>query len=560
MSGSELWAICVALGLGCLVLAAVVLRLRAQLVRLRHRLDQERYLQVLNTSHDAVVLVDGANVIRFANDAVGTLFGHVPESLVGSPLSVLQPERLRAAHVAGIARYVSSGVRKLDWRATCVPALHRDGHEIPVEISFAEITSNRERLFVAFMRDLSERQAAEEQRQLLEQRLLEARKLEAVGTLAGGIAHGINNALAVILGNLQLAEDAAGAEPELRRSHGEIHVAARRARALVHQVLLFSQQAKPTYQVCDMTDVVVGTVALLGGVLPDRIRVEVVSDEPVPAVMADPQQVELVLLSLATNAAEAIDSDAGRIDVRVDAITLTEVEAKSIPGLGAGRYVRIRFSDSGKGMDAETLRRIFEPFFTTGSEAEHAGIGLSVVHGIVKAHLGAVTAESTPGRGSCFTLYFPATGEGPALPAVQPEAPAAPAHILYVDDEESLADLMQRLLARRGYRVTAFTDPQEALACIESGDADFDFVLTDHNMPKMSGLDLARVLLRLQPTLPVAILSGYVNDGLRENAAEAGVREVFYKENLVQDLCDRIEQFVRERGAEPGTIGDSRAD
>lgn len=514
------------------------------------RLSETRYRQILDTSHDAVVVIDRDSVIRFANNTVETVFGHPPATLLGAPLSILQPEHLRAAHVGAMARFIQTGERRLDWRATEVPALHRDGHEFPVEVSFAEIVSNDERLFVAFMFDLSERKEAERQRQVLEQRLREAQKLEAIGTLAGGIAHGINNALATILGNLQLAAESATADPGLQEPLDEIHVAARRARALVRQVLLFSRKEALNYQRLSIPDVMLDAVAFLRGMLPDRVQIQLDCDDDLPAVQGDALQIELVLASLATNSYEAMGSEGGRIDVRAVAVTLDETEAMGIPGLRAGPHVRIRVEDNGKGMDAETLRRVFEPFFTTGSEAEHAGIGLSVVHGIVSAHQGAVTAESTPGHGSCLTLYFPASADDavPVMPEVaQPKQVASTspaAHILYVDDEAALVDLMQRLLKRRGYRVTTFTEPTKALAAVEAAGEQFDVVLTDHNMPELSGLELARGIRELRPELPVAILSGHVSETLRVQAAVAGVRDVLYKENLVEELCDRIEEFV----------------
>lgn len=514
------------------------------------RLAEERYRLILHTSHDAVFLVDEKSTIRFANDTVESVFGHAPATLIGQALTVIQPERLRAAHVAGMSRYIRSGDRKLNWRATEVPALHRDGHEFSVEVSFAEFVSNHERLFVSFVRDLSAQKEAENQRKVLEQRLRDAQKLKAIGTLAGGIAHGINNALAAILGNLQIATEGAAGNPDLRASLDEIQLAARRARALVRQVLLFSRTDSLNHQRCNVGEVVFDIVSLLRGMLPASIQIQLSADEGLPAVLGDPQQIEVALLNLVTNASEAIGEQGGRIDLHVDVMSLAEPEVTGIPGLNPGPHVRLRVRDDGQGIDAETLRRVFEPFFTTGSEAEHAGIGLSVVHGIMSTHRGAVTVDSQPGQGSCFTLYFPVAADLP-VPSADAQSrmlralPAAgTAHILYVDDEPSLVDLMQRLLTRRGYRVTGFTEPDEALAAVLEGDVVFDVVLTDHSMPGMSGIELARELRRQRPELPVAILSGHVSETLRDEATAAGVREVLFKENLVEQLCDRIERFM----------------
>ncbi|MEQ1515577.1 MAG: ATP-binding protein, partial [Usitatibacteraceae bacterium] len=263
-----------------------------------------------------------------------------------------------------------------------------------------------------------------------------------------------------------------------------------------------------------------------------------------------------------------------RIDGRLDSVMLDQASAASDPSLAAmhakhpGTTVRIAVSDNGRGMDAATIRRIFEPFFTTKAVDEGTGLGLSVVHGIVHEHGGTVLAVSEPGRGSTFTVYLPAAArDADATPRSAPRTrPASMAniettrsgananvtakasrHILYLDDDESLVFLVKRLLERRGYRISGFTDQHEALAAIRAAPGGFDLVVSDYNMPGLSGLDVAREVRSIRANLPVALASGFIDEALRAQAGGAGVLELIFKASAVEDFC---EAFVRLASAD----------
>ena len=256
------------------------------------------------------------------------------------------------------------------------------------------------------------------------------------------------------------------------------------------------------------------------------------------------------------NAAYAIGAQAGQVDISVDSVELDEASLRSSPRLGglhAGPHVHLRVSDTGQGMDAATLERIFEPFFTTKPVGEGTSLGLSVAHGILRTHEGAVVVRSTPGQGSQFDLYLPAihADEPAALPVPVPAPIAAPGsgqRVLYVDDDESLLFLTQRMLGRRGYRVTGHIAPAQALAALRADPQAFDLVVTDFNMPGLSGLDVARAVRELRPDLPVAITSGYITDELRTQAAAAGVCALIFKPNAVEELCDAVQRLILTPG------------
>ena len=520
----------------------------------RARSSEDRYRQILETTPDVVLLVDATDRIRYVNGAVAAIFGHAPESLLGQSMSLLQPERLRAAHQAGKQRYIATGVRHINWQSTHTTGLHRDGREFPVEVSFAEIQVGGERLFAGFLRDTSARRRAETLRDSLELQLRESQKMQAIGTLAGGVAHDFNNMLGVILGNLQLATEQAGANAALQGSLEEIRSASNRARSLVRQILTFSRRQPAERRVCELASIVSDSMRLLRSTLPAQVELDLTCAPDVPPVLADPQQIEQVVLNLCTNAAYAIGSGKGRVLLQIDAVRIGTQPDPDKPDLHPGRYLRLRCSDSGQGMDSATLQRVFEPFFTTKPVGMGSGLGLSVVHGIMAAHDGAITAQSEPGGGSCFTLYLPAaeTDAPGVIAAVSDTRPAFPregggSRVLYVDDEEALVFLVRRLLERRGYSVSAYTDPEAAVAAFRAAPADYDVLVTDFNMPRLSGLDLARMVRELRPDMPIAIASGYVTQELRDQAGPAGVHELIYKEDLVERFCDGIERMISQR-------------
>jgi PAS domain S-box-containing protein len=529
-----------------------------RMVREVLRESEERYRAILETTNDVVVMIGSDNLIRYVNAAVQPTFGYRPEELTGKPIALLQPEHLREGHRLGLKRYLETGERKLRWQGTQAEALHRDGRVFPVEIAFSALQMAGEYLFIGFIRDITERVRAEHMRESLEAQLRESQKMQAIGTLAGGIAHDFNNIVGAILGNAELAREDAGANPQLLKSLEEIRKAGHRARELVQQILAFSRRQPASRRVIALSSAVEESVRLLHATLPSRVSIDYSCADDVPAVLADPTQIGQVMLNLGANAAYAMDGQPGRITIEVQCVVLDEAAARAHPDLRAGRYARIAVSDTGHGMDAATLRRIFEPFFTTKPVGEGTGLGLPVAHGIMSAHDGAITVSSEPGKGSRFDLYFPGTQETAAAVVVEPAAETRPAeaapdagrgrHILYIDDEEGLVLLVKRMLERRGYRVSGYTDAGAALEALRAAPAGFDLVVSDYNMPGMSGLDVARNIRDIRADLPVVIASGYVTEELQSQAARVGVRELIFKANAVEDFCEVVQRLLLSPG------------
>jgi len=412
-------------------------------------------------------------------------------------------------------------------------------------------TDRRARL-TGVMIDITARKRAEEAREALEAQLRQAQKMEALGSLAGGIAHDINNVIGAVLGNAELARQDVGADHPAAESLAEIRKAALRARDLIQQILAFSRQQQPERRVLAPREVIEECAKLMRATLPRGVELSLETAPDLPNVLADPTQLHQVLMNLCTNAWQALGGRPGRVMVRAAA---SQVRGDTLGlRLLPGRYLHLCVSDTGQGIDPATLARIFDPFFTTKGVGEGTGMGLAVVDGIVTSYGGAVSVESEPGAGSTFHVYLPAAEGEPAAagaaPAVLPQGRGE--RILYVDDEEALVTLITRLLGRQGYAVHGFTRGEEALAAVRAAPQSYDLVITDHNMPGIPGLELARQVLRCNPALPVAVTSGYLTDELRREAADIGVREVIYKPNTVDEMSAAIHRLLESlREARP---------
>jgi PAS domain S-box-containing protein len=401
---------------------------------------------------------------------------------------------------------------------------------------------------VGTTQDITERKQIEARRHQVDTQLRESQKMEALGTLAGGVAHDFNNALATIMGNVELARQDVGSGHAALVSLEEIAKAGRRAKDLVQQILAFGRRQKLERKPTSLALVVLESARLVRATLPAMVHLSVECEHDTPAVLADAMQINQILLNLCGNALQAVQDQErpGVIEVRLRAYEHTQGEACSV--LRPGRHACLSVRDNGPGMDATTSAHIFEPFFTTKPNGKGTGLGLSVVHSIVQSHEARIEVESLPGSGSTFRIYFPAA-EAPLAELVAPVAVSTPVHtkgmhVLYVDDEEAIIFLMTRLLERKGYRVSGYTDPREALAAVRADPGQFDLAVTDYNMPGMSGLAVASALSEIRSDLPVVLASGYITEDLRAKAPAAGVRELIYKPNTVDDLCEAVARYA----------------
>jgi len=391
-----------------------------------------------------------------------------------------------------------------------------------------ELASGRS--VIAIIRDVTEKLATERAKAELEAQLRQAQKMDALGTLAGGIAHDFNNILGAILAYSELIKLDIHAPQQIEAYLVELKRAGDRAKELVQQILTFSRRQPQARKPLRIEAAVRDALNLLRSTLPSTLRIELqIGDAPL--VLADPTQLHQVITNLGTNAAHAMKSGAGVLAVELTSVVVDAAAARAHSELQAGRYARLTVRDSGEGMPAETLKHVFEPFFTTKSPGEGTGLGLAVVHGIVRDHEGAIFIESEPGRGTTVTLYLP-EHEVALEDSLAPPAELVRANgesVLFIDDEIVLCRSVAGLLERLGYRVTARSDPTEALELFRRTPRAFDIVLTDLTMPGMTGVDLAREVLKIAPAKPVLVMSGFHSTWTADGLKALGIKDLISK-------------------------------
>jgi nitrogen-specific signal transduction histidine kinase len=400
------------------------------------------------------------------------------------------------------------------------------------------------------VRDITCQKQEERRRKQLEEQLREAHKMEALGALAGGAAHEFNNILGIIIAYTELAKTDLGRAEPARAHLNEVLKAAQRATEIIQQILAFSRQQQQPRELIDLRAVVLEAVALIRTALPGSIRIETEIEPSSAAILGNSTQIHQVVMNICANARHAMDERGGIIRVALQIIHLDRTAPEIHHTLREGSYRRLSIVDNGAGMDAATLARIFEPFFTTKSPGKGSGLGLSVVHGIMQAHDGAVTVRSEPGKGTDFDLYFPARLESVPERKAADESPIPEGQnrrILVVDDETSLARATTEQLCRFGYKATETHAAEDALAALGAAPEPFDLVITDLTMPGMSGLDLARILHESHPSLPVILATGFDGAQASANARPPNVRALLQKPAAPEILARLIHTILGPR-------------
>ena len=520
--------------------AEQTLRANAEVLRLRDR--------ALAEISQGVLMTDAQGRITYVNPGFERLTGYAESEVLGRTAKFLQGAATSQDTLADISRAVRAG----QGFHGEILNYHKDGAVLWVALDISPLRDEQGALtgFVGAQRDINERKQAEAAHARLEAQLRESQKMESIGTLAGGIAHDFNNILGAILGNLVLARDDVGPAHPALQSLEQIDRASRRARALVQQILAFSRRQMQVLVVQPLQPVLEETLALLRSGLPAMTELDAdLANEPL-YVNADATQMQQVLMNLGTNAWHALSGSPGRIEIGLDERLLDAAAGEAIGGLPAGRYAHLWVSDTGIGMDDATRARIFEPFFTTKAVGDGTGLGMSVVHGIVKAHRGGISVSSAVGEGSTIDLYFPLCEPpmaGGADAAAAGSARGRGECVLYVDDDDVVRLVVERLLQRAGWQTSSVASASEALEALAA--TPFDLVVTDFNMPSSSGLDLAVQLARSHPTLPIVIISGYVSNELVRGAEQVGVRHLLQKQDLFEELTPLVQRVLSERRA-----------
>ena len=465
-------------------------------------------------------VTDQAGTILLVNIEAERLFGYTREELVGRSIDMLVPERFRARHPGYRQAFYADPKARPMGAGRDLFGLRKDGVEIPIEIGLKPVPTADGIIILTSIVDISARRA-------LEGQLRQSQKLEAIGTLAGGIAHDFNNLLRSIIGYSELVT-AVTIDAQALADLEQVRRAAIRGQDLVLRMLAFSRPSEPTRGSLLLQQPAREAIDLLRATIPSMVEIRWRDEAEAPAVRMDATQVQQVLMNLVTNAAQAIGDEPGSIEVSLTAFRASDAFTATHPAMSPGLYARLAVTDSGPGMSEEVMQHAFEPFYTTKPVGKGTGLGLSMVHGIVQSAGGVVELHSRPGAGTTVNVY---------LPAAEPEIVAQSAtdvdltapHILFVDDEETIAELSRRQLVRAGFRVTAYSSSLKALEDFRSQPDAYALVVTDNTMPKMSGLQLAQEVLALRPRMPVLLVSGLVDTLAPEVIYQRGIAGLLRK-------------------------------
>ena len=515
--------------------------------RAREALERlsSRYLLILNAAGEGILGLDEQGEIAFANPAAARITGWEIGELLGQPMHDL------LCHEGSEA--VSPWSCKVH-RALVDGRVHRGNgetfHKKNGETFFCDcvstpIVENEEILgAVVVFKDISERMRAQREKEELERHLRQAQKMEAIGTLAGGIAHDFNNILAIILGYAELARDSLAPDRKERKFLDEVRQAAIRAKGLIHQILTFSRRSKDDRKLVHLDPLVKETLKMLRATLPSTIEIREDVDSHKP-VLADPAQMHQVIMNLCTNAYQAMRENGGVLAVSVGDEDAGDPDSPTEAGNGR---VQLEVLDTGCGMEPAIQGKIFDPYFTTKEPGEGTGLGLAVVRGIVDNHGGAIEVSSRPGQGTRIRIRFPAAPDSGDLRELREAAwetlPGGSERLLFVEDDESLTALGRTTLEALGYRVTCRKNGLEALEVFRAAPTFFDLLITDMNMPFMTGADLCQEVLKIRPDLPVVLCTGFTEliDG--EKAQALGARKYLTKPVPRHKLAEAIREAL----------------
>jgi PAS domain S-box-containing protein len=495
--------------------------------------SEERYRLLIEDINDVIYRTDQNGILTYLSPVVKSVAGYEPSELIGHHFTSIVYKKDIEMLTNRFNEILAGSIKPLEYRI-----VNKSQKVIWVRSSSKPIYDGKTIVGVhGVLTDISEERK-------LKSQLDHSHKLEAIGTLAGGIAHDFNNILSPILLYTEMMLEDVPAESTLKFNLKEVYNAVMRAKVLIRQILTFSHQADPEKASIIMSPIVKEALKLLRSTLPStvEIRQDIKADDSV--ISADPTQIHQILMNLCTNAAYAMREKGGVLEVRLVEVELASQDTELIPDLKPGQYVKLVVSDTGTGIESSVKERILEPYFTTKDKGEGTGLGLAVVHGIVKSFDGAIMVDSEPGKGTVFQVFLPLIKEKISSNSSATQLPRGNERVLLIDDEISILKVQQQMLERLGYRVDI---SESCLAALEvfKGDPDgFDLIITDYTMPEMTGTDLAKAVMNIRDDIPVILNTGFSEQINEEKAKALGIRAFVMKPIVMKDMAETIRQVL----------------
>jgi PAS domain S-box-containing protein len=523
------------------------------------RKSEDRLRATIEAALDCIIGIDEQGRVVEFNPAAEATFGYRKREALGRTLAdLIIPERLREAHAAGMHRYLETGERHYLGRRVEMTAMRSDGSEFPVELAIEVAEGPEGRIFIGYLRDITERRRSVEDRIRLESQLRQAQKMEAIGQLTGGIAHDFNNMLTSIMGYLTMARERTEhyGDARLAKYLDRAERSGQRARDLIAQMLTFSRGQRGEPRALQLGPHLAEAMRLLTSILPSSVEIRSEFARKIPSVQLDPLHVEQVLMNLCINARDAMEGK-GTLTLALQPVHGGACVCASCHQPVKGAFVELAVGDTGPGIAPEVLDRIFEPFFSTKEVGKGSGMGLAVVHGIVHEYGGHILVDTAPGLGATVRVWFPAwfpdtpEADGPDSGQGSQDATAAPAglhgRVLLAEDEASVREFMQDLLGSWGLAVVSAENGVEACERFAADPTGFDLVVLDQTMPRMTGLEAAAQLLKHRPDAPVILYTGHSEHLTQERIRGAGIRAQARKPLDVPAFRALVEELLPAR-------------
>ncbi len=509
--------------------------------------SEAKFRTITASAINPIVMMDDLGHISYMNASAERAFNYTGEEIQGQEFqSLLVSDDYHNIFRKGFEIFKNGNTDSANGRHIELNVLKKDGTEFPVELSLSAVKFKGRQNAVGIIRDLSERKAAEREKARLQRQLRQAHKLESIGTLAGGIAHDFNNILGAVYGYAQLAQFEIPSENKALNHVSQIIRACDRAKDLVRQILTFSRHNDQEINLIQIGPIIKEVLKLLRASLPSTIDIVQQIQSHGMVIMGNPTKIHQVMMNLCTNASQAMEKDpTGTLEVCLTPVELDEQQAAALPDIEQGPYLRLTVNDTGHGIKPDMMERIFDPYFTTKDKGVGTGLGLAVVQGIVKKHGGAISVVSEPEIGTSFNIYFPRLETDVVEEPISDDLlPGGTEKILFIDDEPMLADMGKQLLERLGYDVVSKTESIDALALFRSQPDNFDIVITDMTMPKMTGEQLAKEIMQIRSDMPIIICTGFNKLITCEKAHELGIRGFLMKPLSIGDLAVSIQDAL----------------